>query len=584
MVFGFTRGQGTGDGSLSAAAQALIDIEEACQKCEEQARDEQQRRSSQAQKLRDKENNQATEKIRGARTAIKQRRDKEWSEAEQKYQSKVADTTQRRDTDLREAHEKYQKLRAEIYERYENDSRQIHERRYKLMTDSKTRHEQQWGSLTGNWHQGLGRMYGAVEEINRESNGLFPAWTSPIWNNWAPSGVVPPVIYFGNYAVDLAQLPNGLSHDERLKPTVPTQFTLPSFLDFPHRCSLLIKAADEGRTNAVQLLQALMLRYLTSVPPGKVRFTIVDPVGLGENFAAFMHLADYDERWSPAASGPSRPHIEQRLADLTAHMENVIQKYLRNEFETIEEYNAQAGEVAEPFRVLVVANFPANFTDEAAPPAGQHRQQRRALRRLRAGQRRHEAAAAAGLPARRPRASVPSLSTGQDQRFRLEGRRFRAVSRWRSTTPPDAEFCTRMLHEVGEAATRRQARRGAVRVHRPGRRSSAGRSDSRTGIDVPLGRAGATKRQHLQLGQGTSQHVLIAGKTGSGKSTLLHALITNLALRYSPDEVELYLIDFKKGVEFKIYAAHRAAARARHRHRERARVRPERARSGSTPS
>src|SRR5207245_9777161 len=65
-----------------------------------------------------------------------------------------------------------------------------------------------------------------------------------------------------------------------------------------------------------------------------------------------------------------------------------------------------------------------------------------------------------------------------------------------------------------------------------------------------------TKRQVLQLGQGTSQHALVAGKTGSGKSTLLHALITNLALHYGPDEVELYLIDFKKGVEFKTYATH----------------------------
>src|SRR5207237_7225109 len=68
--------------------------------------------------------------------------------------------------------------------------------------------------------------------------------------------------------------------------------------------------------------------------------------------------------------------------------------------------------------------------------------------------------------------------------------------------------------------------------------------------------AGATKRQHLRLGQGTAQHVLIAGKTGSGKSTLLHALISNLALNYSPEEVELYLVDFKKGVEFKTYATH----------------------------
>ncbi|MGY8754038.1 MAG: FtsK/SpoIIIE domain-containing protein, partial [Phycisphaerales bacterium] len=42
-----------------------------------------------------------------------------------------------------------------------------------------------------------------------------------------------------------------------------------------------------------------------------------------------------------------------------------------------------------------------------------------------------------------------------------------------------------------------------------------------------------------------------------GKSTLLHVLITNLALWYSPDEVEFYLVDFKKGVEFKTYATHR---------------------------
>ncbi len=33
--------------------------------------------------------------------------------------------------------------------------------------------------------------------------------------------------------------------------------------------------------------------------------------------------------------------------------------------------------------------------------------------------------------------------------------------------------------------------------------------------------------------------------------------ITNLALNYSPDELDLYLIDFKKGVEFKAYAQYR---------------------------
>jgi hypothetical protein len=59
------------------------------------------------------------------------------------------------------------------------------------------------------------------------------------------------------------------------------------------------------------------------------------------------------------------------------------------------------------------------------------------------------------------------------------------------------------------------------------------------------------------LGKGTRQHALIAGKTGSGKSTLFHVIITNLALWADPDQVEFYLIDFKKGVEFKCYAEHR---------------------------
>src|SRR5436309_14740963 len=47
-------------------------------------------------------------------------------------------------------------------------------------------------------------------------------------------------------------------------------------------------------------------------------------------------------------------------------MENLIHKNLSNQYKSIEAYNAQAGEVAEPYRVLVVANFPANYSLEAA--------------------------------------------------------------------------------------------------------------------------------------------------------------------------------------------------------------------------
>lgn len=57
------------------------------------------------------------------------------------------------------------------------------------------------------------------------------------------------------------------------------------------------------------------------------------------------------------------------------------------------------------------------------------------------------------------------------------------------------------------------------------------------------------------VGRGaTNYHALIGGTTGSGKSVFLHALIQSLAGRYSPEELELYLLDYKKGDEFKKYA------------------------------
>src|SRR5208283_1774975 len=107
------------------------------------------------------------------------------------------------------------------------------------------------------------------------------------------------------------------------------------FLPLPAHTLLMFKAADEGRQHAVRALQAVMLRLLSAMPPGKVRFTIFDPVGLGENFSAFMHLADYEEQLVASRIWTDSDHIEQRLADLTQHMENVLQVYLRNEFPSI---------------------------------------------------------------------------------------------------------------------------------------------------------------------------------------------------------------------------------------------------------
>ena len=227
-----------------------------------------------------------------------------------------------------------------------------------------------------------------------------------------------------------------------------------------------------------------MLRLLTAFPPGKVRFTIIDPVGLGQNFAAFMHLADYDEQLVTSRIWTEPQHIEQRLADLTEHMENVIQKYLRNEFETIEEYNEHAGEVAEPFRVLVVANFPANFRTKR-PGGWQHRRQRRRCGVYTLISIDAKLALPRNFELADLEAQAATLTWDATQRrFRLEGRRVRPSSRWRSTRRPTPSDSREIVRTVGKLA------KDADRVEVPFEFIAAGRA---TG-GRPTAAAGSTCR------------------------------------------------------------------------------------------
>src|SRR5205823_3843810 len=113
-------------------------------------------------------------------------------------------------------------------------------------------------------------------------------------NEAGPSTSVPAGLPLGSLALDLPALLDGMQQSS-LAPLPAEVVSFPVFLPFPGKSGLVLQAQSAGKPAAIQSLQAMMLRYLTGLPPGKVRFTIMDPVGLGENFAAFMHLADHDE-------------------------------------------------------------------------------------------------------------------------------------------------------------------------------------------------------------------------------------------------------------------------------------------------
>ncbi len=60
------------------------------------------------------------------------------------------------------------------------------------------------------------------------------------------------------------------------------------------------------------------------------------------------------------------------------------------------------------------------------------------------------------------------------------------------------------------------------------------------------------KEMRFEIGE-AQNHTLICGRSGSGKSNFLHVLIQNLAFYYAPNEIQLFLLDYKEEVEFNAY-------------------------------
>jgi energy-coupling factor transporter ATP-binding protein EcfA2 len=476
-------------------------------------------------------------------------RDAGKSELEKKHAEVAAKIAAKVANDLAEAERKYPPRVVALEQALRDDVERIERERGEQLAAAAAKRDADWQTMTDAWRTARESTAAVCAEASRLDAAAFREWSDLADDTVALPTDPPPGLRFGHLGMSLERVPGGVSADDALNAFGPIAWSQPATVAWPVAASLLIKTSAEEKETASAMMQALTLRIATGLPAGQSRFTIIDPLGLGKQFAGFMHLADYDELLVTSRIWTEPQLIEQKLADITEQMEVVIQKYLRNEYESIGAYNADA-EVPEPYRFVVVANFPANFNETSA-------------RRL---------ASIASSGARcgvylilsiDPTQQMPSgfsmadveqhctVLTLADGTFTWKDPEW---SKWPLAVEhaPSDEVFTRIIQRVGKAA--KAAKRVIVPFDRVAPQEAEWwKGSTADEVLAPLGPAGAKKLQYLKLGKGTSQHLLIAGKTGSGKSTLMHAMITSLALQYSPNEIQFYLIDFKKGVEFKLY-------------------------------
>ena len=369
-------------------------------------------------------------------------------------------------------------------------------------------------------------------------------------------------------------------------------------------------------TDSPDAATAVLLKLLGLLPAGQLKAHLVDPLKLGDSAKALFALDSALETIIGPKVKSTAQELEQVLVELEEHITFVTQKYLQGQYATLTEYNLAAGDVSEPYRVLVLYDFPVGFeraghtdvdaldrlkkiigggarcgvytlvvspkrdllgplsdlpvlfTSRALAPRqvarwGLHHPGAEGAVTFQWP----EASSAAGNPLDRAADGSPQFVGGAAAEWFFMPEPLpepAAVSTLLSRVQRDLVAAADVRVDAAQVARLATSRldqevsrglRGTDTLPHPDEPSTwwHGRSDQRTAAG--FGRVGARDVATLTFDSENFSNALIGGRPGSGKSVLLHSLIAALTTRYGPEELELYLIDFKEGVEFKVYAS-----------------------------
>jgi hypothetical protein len=266
-----------------------------------------------------------------------------------------------------------------------------------------------------------------------------------------------------------------------------------------------------------------------------------------------------DIRTSPEGIVDLLRSLEQRVATL---VRRCLSKH-----EWLDEYNKANPATPEPYHLVCISHYPTGFESVITNPDSQTPLKQDEAGRILARLLSHENAAKAGIYFLITTDQRHQLQVGFMDDFICLGRDefdipFITDYKGIDTSPSGAEsFLDTLIDdslppEVDNfiSLINARAKRGPstiVRLVIP--EEQWWTSDASNGLEIPVGRAGAKTVQFILGGESIVHNALIGGAVGTGKTVILHNIIAQAAQLYSPEELQMLLLDYKEGTEFAVY-------------------------------
>ncbi|MBQ6980319.1 MAG: hypothetical protein IJQ07_06710 [Clostridia bacterium] len=324
---------------------------------------------------------------------------------------------------------------------------------------------------------------------------------------------------------------------------------IPFTCDFNERFNVLMTSNDDDQEYALKFSHVLMMNFLSFVPYGDISFSVFDPEKRGNSIIPYLDFRKKAPAIFDSQIYTTQDLIYERLNYFNGYIDEFIQEKLGNRYANIVEYNMDSTSKQEPIHVLMFYDFPKGFDNRSYDLL---------INILKNGNK-------CGIYTFIYYNTDITVSRYDNHEEYLE--QIKKIS----TCVEYANSCYTLSPynlqvSINNLLSSKELQDfGDEYVKIMDKKKSKGLSfedifskdmfkmDSSKNLTIPMGVGDGNSIISLVMGEGSSHHGLIAGATGSGKSTLLHTIIMSSMLNYTPDKLNLYLMDFKSGTEFKIY-------------------------------
>lgn len=324
---------------------------------------------------------------------------------------------------------------------------------------------------------------------------------------------------------------------------------LPLTLDMNNGLNLFLDCPDGDDGKMLPFTHHMIWSFLSFIPLTKVNICVFDAEQRGNSILPFLDFRGKSPETFDRKIYTNGEAMLERLQKINAQIDEFIQDKLGNRYRNILDYNLNTPSSAEPLTLLVLYDFPSGMDG-------------RSLDILSSILRNGNKCGVFTIICYNPDITFSRYENIDEKLDNI--RKYCAAAEYRDghyllppyglridiPNAPEGAAADDFIREYAEKSEQIKKRGVSFRGIIPKELFSL---DSSGSMRIPVGIGDGNSTVEIILGKGSSHHGLIAGATGSGKSTLLHTLIMSAMLNYTPEQLNLYLMDFKSGTEFKIY-------------------------------